>query len=215
MSFWERLATPWQAALEGAWTAYLHGSLPIGAVIVRGEEVVARGRNRIGEAHEINGFISGTQISHAEINAIVQLANDAATRDLEIYTTMEPCPMCAGAIAMASLKTVHFAVRGAWAGSTHLYEKDGYLAGKRIKLHPPADDTLEVICSALCLYSDFEQRGDVPSNVLVKAYEETQPEAVQLARDIFETRQLEQWRKARARVSEVVNELAQRIGSST
>ena len=114
---------------------------------------------------------------------------------------------------MASLKTVHFAVRGAWAGSTHLYEKDGYLAGKRIKLHPPTDDTLEVICSAMCLYSDFENRGDIPSNVLVKAYEETQPTAVQLARDLFQTRQLEQWRKARAGVREVVDGLAQRVSS--
>ena len=120
MSYWDTLAKPWQAALEGAWTAYLHGSLPIGAVIVRGDEIVARGRNRIGEAFEISGFIGGTQISHAELNALVQLPNDAPTRDLELYTTMEPCPMCAGAIAMASLKTVHFAARDAWAGSTHL-----------------------------------------------------------------------------------------------
>ena len=182
---------------------------------MRGDQVVARGRNRIGEAHEINGFIGGTQISHAEMNAIVQLPNDASTRDLELYTTMEPCPMCAGAIAMASLKTVHFAVRDAWAGSTHLYEKDGYLSGKRIKLHPPADDTLELVCSALLLYSDFEWRGDIPDNVVVRAFEETQPAAVQLARDIFQTRQLEQWRKARAEVGEVVNGLAERVGSST
>lgn len=214
MSFWDNLANPWQAALEEAWTAYLHGSLPIGAVIVRGDQIIARGRNRIAEAHEINGFIGGTQISHAELNALVQLSNDADTRGLELYSTMEPCPMCAGAIAMASLKTVHFAVRDAWAGSTHLFEKDGYLAGKRIKLHPPADTTLELICSAIWLYSDFEWRGDIPNNVLVKAYEETQPAAVQLARDIFQTRQLEQWRAARADVREVVNELAQQIISS-
>ncbi len=214
MSYWDSLAQPWQAALEQAWTAYLHGSLPIGAVIVRGEEIVARGRNRIGEAHEINGFIGGTQISHAEMNAIVQLAHDADTRGLELYTTMEPCPMCAGAMAMASIKTVHFAVHDAWAGSTHLFEKDGYLAGKRIKLHPPADPTLELICSAIWLYSDLEWRGDTSDNILVKAFEEAQPQAVQLARDLFQTRQLEQWRKARAEVGEVVDGLAERIASS-
>lgn len=213
MSFWDGLAKPWQAALEEAWTAYLHGSLPIGAVIVRGDQIVARGRNRICEAHEIKGFIGGTQISHAEMNAVVQLPNDADTRDLELYTTMEPCPMCAGAIAMASLKTVHFAVHDAWAGGTHLYEKDGYLAGKRIKLHPPTNTTLELICSAMWLYSDLEWRGDVPNNV-VRAFEEAQPAAVQLARAVFQTRQLEQWRKARVEVGEVVDALAQRVGSS-
>jgi tRNA(adenine34) deaminase len=212
MNFWESLAQPWQAALEQAWTAYLHGSLRIGAVIVRGDEIVARGRNRIVEAHEVSGFIGGTQISHAELNALVQLPNDAPTRDLELYTTMEPCPMCTGAIAMASLKTVHFAVRDVWAGSTHLFEKDGYLSGKRIKLHPPSNTTLELICSAICLYSDFEWRGDVPNSV-VRAFEATQPAAVQLARDLFQTRQLEQWRKARVEVAEVVDGLAQRVGS--
>lgn len=116
---------------------------------------------------------------------------------------------------MASLKTVHFAVHDAWAGSTHLYEKDGYLAGKRIKLHPPANGMLEVICSALLLYSDFEWRGDIPDNVVVRAFEATQPAAVQLARDVFQTRQLEQWRNARADVCEVVNELAQQVSSRT
>ena len=215
MSCWDSLAKPWQAALEEAWTAYCHGSLPIGAVIVRGDQIIARGRNRIAEAHEINGFIGGTQISHAEMNAIVQLANDADTRGLEIYTTMEPCPMCAGAIAMASLKTVHFASHDAWAGSTHLYEKDGYLAGKRIRLHPPTNTTLELICSAVLLYSDLEWRGDTSNNVVVKAYEKAQPAAVQLARDIFQTRQLEQWREARAEVGEIINGLAQRVGSRT
>ena len=113
MSYWDNLANPWQAALEEAWTAYLHGSLPNGAVIVRGDQIIARGRNRICENHEIKGFIGGTQISHAELNALVQLPNDADTQDLELYTTIEPCPMCAGAIAMASLKTVHFAVHDA------------------------------------------------------------------------------------------------------
>jgi tRNA(Arg) A34 adenosine deaminase TadA len=40
-------------------------------VIVRGHEIVARGRNRIAEAHGVNRFISGTQISHAELNALI------------------------------------------------------------------------------------------------------------------------------------------------
>ena len=80
-------------------------------MIVRGDEIVARGRNRICEAHEINGFIGGTQISHAELNALVQPPNDADTRDLELYSTMEPYPMCAGAIRVSHVPTTFYAAR--------------------------------------------------------------------------------------------------------
>jgi tRNA(adenine34) deaminase len=211
VSYWNSLALPWKAALKEAWTAYCHGSLPIGAVIVRDDEIISRGRNRIAEPHGIDRFISGTQISHAELNAIVQLPQQLEPRGLALYTTMEPCPLCAGAVAMASLKTVHFAAHDAWAGFTRIFENDPYLNGKRIVLHAAQDRTLELICSALCLHSDFEDRGDTPENNLLRAFQREQPAALQLARDLFKTGVLLKWRETRVTIEEVVNGIAQQL----
>ncbi len=79
------------------------GEIPVGAVIVRNGEVIATGRNR----RETNKNALG----HAEIEAI----NSACEKldrwrldDCELYVTLEPCPMCAGAIINARLKKVVF-----------------------------------------------------------------------------------------------------------
>ena len=79
------------------------GEIPVGAVIVRNGEIIATGLNRR-EADK-------NALGHAEIEAI-----DSACRklgrwrldDCELYVTLEPCPMCAGAIINARLKKVIF-----------------------------------------------------------------------------------------------------------
>ena len=79
------------------------GEIPVGAVIVRNGEIIATGMNR--------RETDKTALGHAEIEAI-----DSACRklgrwrldDCELYVTLEPCPMCAGAIINARLKKVIF-----------------------------------------------------------------------------------------------------------
>ena len=79
------------------------GEIPVGAVIVRNGEIIATGMNR--------RETDKTALGHAEIEAI-----DSACRklgrwrldDCELYVTLEPCPMCAGAIINARLKQVIF-----------------------------------------------------------------------------------------------------------
>ena len=74
------------------------GEVPVGCVIVRGDEIVGRGRNRREENRDA--------LCHAEIEAI----HDACTRlggwrlwECTLYVTLEPCPMCAGAIINARI----------------------------------------------------------------------------------------------------------------
>ena len=88
-------------ALELAREAAAEGEVPVGCVIVRGEEVVGRGRNR----REGNK----SALAHAEIEAI----GEACARlggwrlwECTLYVTLEPCPMCAGAIINARIKRV-------------------------------------------------------------------------------------------------------------
>ena len=88
-------------ALELAWEAAAAGEVPVGCVIVQKGRVVGRGRNRREENQRT--------ASHAEMEAIAQ-ANDALGTwrldDCALYVTLEPCPMCAGAIVQARIPRV-------------------------------------------------------------------------------------------------------------
>ncbi len=107
-------------ALQLAREAAGAGEVPVGCVIVRGDEVIGRGRNRREEKQQTH--------SHAEMEAIAQ-ANAALgswrLEDCELYVTLEPCPMCAGAILNARIPRVWYGARdeafGACGGVTNLF----------------------------------------------------------------------------------------------
>lgn len=109
-----------EQALALAREAAAAGEVPVGCVIVRGEEIVGRGRNRREEKQ--------SAASHAEMEAIAQ-ANETLGRwrldDCELYVTLEPCPMCAGAILNARIRRVWYGARdeafGACGGVTNLF----------------------------------------------------------------------------------------------
>lgn len=92
-----------QTALEQAKTAAALGEIPVGAVIVKNGEIIAKAHNTRETEQNVLG--------HAEINAIKEACKKLGTwrlDDCEIYVTMEPCPMCAGAIINARIPTVVF-----------------------------------------------------------------------------------------------------------
>ncbi|HIS67787.1 MAG TPA: nucleoside deaminase [Candidatus Gallacutalibacter stercoravium] len=101
-----------RAALEQAQLAAQEGEVPVGAVVVYQDEVIATGRNRRERGKNA--------LCHAELEAI-----DAACRRLggwrlwqcELYVTLEPCPMCAGAIINARIPRLVFGAADAKAGS--------------------------------------------------------------------------------------------------
>ena len=107
-------------ALELAREAAAAGEVPVGCVIVRGGEIIGRGRNRREEKQ--------ATFSHAEMEAIAE-ANKALGSwrldDCELYVTLEPCPMCAGAILNARVKRVWYGARdeamGACGGVLNLF----------------------------------------------------------------------------------------------
>jgi len=100
-----------EAALEEARAAADEGEVPVGAVVVVGNRVVGRGRNAVERL--------GDPTAHAEILAI-----GAASRSLgvprltggTIYATIEPCPMCAGAIVQARLDRLVYGASDPKAG---------------------------------------------------------------------------------------------------
>ena len=99
------------------------GEVPVGCVIVRDGQVIGRGRNRREEKQHTG--------SHAEMEAICQ-ANEALGTwrldDCTLYVTLEPCPMCAGAILNARIPRVYYGARdremGACGGVLNLFMED-------------------------------------------------------------------------------------------
>jgi tRNA(adenine34) deaminase len=99
-------------ALALADEAAAAGEVPVGCVIVRGDRIIGRGRNRREEER--------SALAHAEIDAIREACaalGDWRLGGCGLYVTLEPCPMCAGAILNARLKWLCFGARDPKTGS--------------------------------------------------------------------------------------------------
>ncbi len=100
-------------AVRLAEAAYEHGEVPVGCVITDAEgRIIGRGRNRREEERDAT--------AHAEIEAIREACSAVGSwrlEDCSIYVTLEPCPMCAGAIINARIPRVVFGAREENTGS--------------------------------------------------------------------------------------------------
>ena len=109
---WMRLA------LDQARMAFDGDEVPIGAVVVREDRVVGEGHNQ--------RETLGDPTAHAEMIAITQAAETLGSwrlLDCTLYVTLEPCPMCAGAVVQARLPRVIYGAADPKAGACHtLYQ---------------------------------------------------------------------------------------------
>lgn len=95
---------PLSLAFDAARRAGAEGEVPVGAVVMRGGRVLAVGHNRPRALHD--------PTAHAEILAIRAACariGDERLVDCDLYVTLEPCPMCAGAISLARIRRLYFA----------------------------------------------------------------------------------------------------------
>ena len=92
-----------EEALKEAKKAASGGDIPVGAVVVLGDEIIARGANRRERDKD--------PMAHAECVALRRAAKrvgDWRLAGCDLYVTLEPCPMCAGALLAARVKNVYF-----------------------------------------------------------------------------------------------------------
>ena len=140
MDNWQKLDPIWQAVLTQAIKTYLKGTTPIGAAVVSETgEIVSRGYSK---AH-------AERLNHAETEAIRKIPR--TTGRYELYTTLEPCPYCTGAIRMEKLHAVHFAARDPSAGSTHLLNVGEFMQEFSCTVNPPLNPILEAAVVALVM----------------------------------------------------------------
>lgn len=138
-------------ALKLAREAQMAGEVPVGAVVVCKEKIIACARNE--------RETSGDPTAHAEVLVLRRAAEALGTRRLEgctLYVTLEPCPMCAGAIVMAGIDAVFFGAydpRCGCAGSLYDLPEDASFG----RVIPCSGGLLEAECR-LALNAFFDLR---------------------------------------------------------
>ncbi|WP_407375068.1 nucleoside deaminase [Methanobrevibacter sp.] len=105
-------------AIKEAEKSLLEGGIPIGAVLVKGDEIISQGHNRL--------IQNGSAVLHAEMDAI----ENAGRLDYEdyiectLYTTLSPCPMCSGAVILYNIPKVVIGENTTLMGAENLLESN-------------------------------------------------------------------------------------------
>ncbi|MCL2620977.1 MAG: nucleoside deaminase [Defluviitaleaceae bacterium] len=195
---WNNLEKGFQIAFEIAWEAYKSGTTPIGsAILSQTGELMATGQNQIYSKGE--GLISLHQIAHAEINAILKLSEitDQNIKDnirkFTLYSTMEPCPLCFGAITMGSIRNVKFAARDNCAGGTAINNSIDYIKNKKITVTGPLDDaeTVQIAIQTAHELRGINDRIELYENVVFKSWMEVCEKGVTIGRHLYKNQILE------------------------
>jgi cytidine deaminase len=135
------------AALDEARAAAARGEVPVGAVIVRDGQIVARAGNRTRELCD--------PTAHAEVLAIrtacAALGSERLTGH-DLYVTLEPCPICAGAISAARIARLYYGAADPKSG--------GVAVGARVFTHPQCHHAPEV----------YDGIGAAEAETLLKAF---------------------------------------------
>lgn len=136
-----------EIAIEEARAAAARGEVPVGAVVVRDGQVLARAGNRTREA--------GDPTAHAELLAIREACRVTGSERLtgcDLYVTLEPCPMCAAGIGFARIGRLYYGAADPKSG--------GVAQGPRIFSHPQSHHVPEI----------FDGIGAEESAALLKAF---------------------------------------------
>jgi tRNA(adenine34) deaminase len=139
-----------ELALEEAERAAARGEVPVGAVLVKGGEVLAQDGNRTLELNDPTG--------HAEVLVIrtaCEKLNSQRLTECDLYVTLEPCQMCSGAISFARIRRLYYGAAD---------EKGGAVDhGTRFFSNPNCHHAPEV-------YSGI---GETPASILLKSFFKT------------------------------------------
>jgi len=195
MSVWTELGDIWKACFTQAAEAYLHhASTPIGAVVVNSEGVIiSKGRNDW-----------SNRLQHAETDALWNLPKDTNRAESEIYSSLEPCPMCTGAIRMTQLRAVHFAAVDPSAGSTDFLSANEFMRSLPCKVYKPSNKTLEFVLVTLIL----EHRTRMGQKRWRELWFKYQPKAAELGERFAASKAFGNWEESNFTARELYEEVS-------
>jgi len=167
---WNALGVAGQRALELAWQSFISGDKGIGAVLADDNgTLMADGRNR---------SISGSPVAQAEIEALGKL-RPGSYQSWTLTTTLQPCPMCASAIALSGVGKVHnMAPDPTAVGVDRLPDFIGSLAADWPEMSGPEKTAIDEFCQLLSAYHPVRNK---PRGTLAKLYGASHPALVTFA----------------------------------
>jgi len=142
-----------KAAIAEAELARDEGEIPVGAVVVLNDKIIGRGHNRVEALND--------PTAHAEIIAITSACtflSDQRLKDATLYVTLEPCPMCAGAIMLSRIKRCVYGAPDPIMGSLD----------SRYEIRRPELEVLDGVFSEECskLLKEFFKKKRKEDNML-------------------------------------------------
>jgi tRNA(Arg) A34 adenosine deaminase TadA len=192
---YESLSLPWQVCAEQAWAAFLLKSVPIGACLLDEDgKLVSKGRNHCYDDAPTDGiapWVSQHKLAHAELNCLLGARDRVTFRGTALYSTVEPCPLCMGAIYMAGVREIHFASADPYAGSTNLLDTTWYLSVKQSRVHRCENETFVMLMAAWNFYFFFyekRRRGEfwATQDAVMSRWAAAYSTAYQLGRKVWE-----------------------------
>jgi tRNA(adenine34) deaminase len=213
---WERLPAVWRTCFEEGWTGNRAGSGFVGAAVTDREGKVLS----VGAGHVLTGSRVGVRgeegeprgihpLAHAELLALLSL--DTERRDPEgcvLWTTVEPCPMCLGAVVMANVRELRYACRDPWAGGVDILGKTPYMERQRARLRVrhPEDPELEGVIAVLATEHSLRTKGR--PNFVARALAGVYPPAAKVGERLFTSGLVQKMRERDAPAEEVYHAVA-------
>jgi tRNA(adenine34) deaminase len=178
---YDDLSAPWQGAVDQAWESFVAGSLGVGALVTDASgATVSAGRNRITESTGPAGHLYGSRLAHAELDALAGLPS-AQPVDLVLWTTLEPCLLCAAGIVLCNIRHVRYAAGDPlWSGIEDLSDRNEFLASRWPERSGPVGGPLATFGALLPLLWFLRTRGE--DGVVPQTYARQDPLLLDRAR---------------------------------
>ncbi|KGP93287.1 hypothetical protein N780_12000 [Pontibacillus chungwhensis BH030062] len=188
---WNQLSSQWKRCFELAWESYQLGSKPIAALVTNEEgKIVAEGKCAV-HCNLPDERIRCNEIAHAEVNALLNIDNRVHTyrAPYTLYSTLEPCPLCMGALYMSGIKNLKYAAKDEYGGSIDLLGSTTYMSRKKINAEGPFVSIEEV---SIVLNVAFDIEYDPTKRFVIEEMKKVYPEALEVGREFAVHRTLQQ-----------------------
>ncbi len=179
MTAWGQLEPAWRETFELMWEAYRAGSIPVGAVLVdEAGAVVGRARNRIFEDDPPDPQLARSRLAHAELNVLVGLSSTRTYEDWTLYSSLEPCLLCLGAVYMARVGRVRYAGADLYGGAAGRVRENDDMRSHPVAFEGPLPGPFGLLPELL--HVAFFRRHRPDGNVIV-SYTAQRPELIERA----------------------------------
>lgn len=183
-SAWLALEPAFHAAMELAWQSLVSGTIGVGSVITDPDgKIVARGRNRVYDPPGGDGILQGNRLAHAEMNALAEVPTDYSLAECTLWSTQQPCMLCASAAVICYVGTVRFlAADPLFAGVERMPELNEWLDRYWPSYEgPTADDRWAVASMLFQLYAAASKN---PTGEVMEMSRRLEPETARLIEEI-------------------------------